>query len=351
MSRPHTALPAQDAAVVARFLRAVCKSQGDMLAAARYAEVHADAGTAAVCKALVNPLTTGTSPALQSFSNALVACLRPLTLVGRAGGFRAATFNTRLIAGATKATGAFVAEGAPAPATSMAFGAAALLEPRKVVSLIVVTAEVVRMAVAGSDTMLVAEALRGVAEAVDKHFIDPSYGATLAAPGAITHDNTLESGGVTVAAIDDDLRRAVHALTSTGHELASAFWAMTPEVAARLAGMRGTGGSPAFPGVGARGGELLGLPVYPTGACIAGGSPTESFVALVEAGDVWIASDAPTLELATHATVQLDDAPASGAQQLISLWPAGLVGLLARQFVAWAPAHTGAAVAIRSVNY
>ena len=65
-------------------------------------------------------------------------------------------------------------------------------------------------------------------------------------------------------------------------------------------------------------------------------STTRPVVAIKETGD---------------AAVQMNDAPSAGAQQMVSLWQHGLVGIRGLRFVNWQRRRSGAVAVLRSVAY
>ena len=115
--------------------------------------------------------------------------------------------------------------------------------------------------------------------------------------------------------------------------------------------MRGTDGSPAFPGMGARGGELLGIPALTGGSIASPGSPTEGLIVLLDQDAILLAdTDEATLGVSRDASLQMSDTPEPGAAQLVSCWQYNLAALRAERIISWATRRPGAAVTITGVN-
>ena len=160
------------------------------------------------------------------------------------------------------------------------------------------------------------------------------------------------SSGSDIASIDHDLGLMIGSLVAAECPLSTACWIMSPITATALALRRGTDGAPAYPQVTARGGFLIGLPVLVSTVCAASGSPGERFIALVEQSEILVADDGGgDVQLATRAALQMNDAPAAGAAQLVSLWSSDMVGLRLLRYVNWARRRTGAACVLRDVTY
>lgn len=137
-------------------------------------------------------------------------------------------------------------------------------------------------------------------------------------------------------------------------DLTAAHWIVHPRTATALSLMRGSGGAPAFPNINARGGgTLLGLPVVVSGnVSVIAGSPDETSIFLIDADGVALADDnAADFEVARHASIVMDDAPEAGAQQLLSLWQAGLAALRAQRWINWKVRRPSIAAVLSGVTY
>ena len=57
------------------------------------------------------------------------------------------------------------------------------------------------------------------------------------------------------------------------------------------------------------------------------------------------------VHLTTEASLQMNDSPSAGAQQQVSLWQMGLVGVKCTRIVNWAVRRPAAVATLRSVLY
>jgi HK97 family phage major capsid protein len=219
---------------------------------------------------------------------------------------------------------------------------------------VVLADEVVRLISTASNDLFATDAASALQSALDVAFIDPSYGGVAdISPPSITHGATrLTSGGATLAAVDADLKSMVDTLTTASMTLQSAAWIFHPRSATSLAFLRGSGGAPAFPGITAKGGTLLGIPVVTSEACSSAGSPGQRFAALVEASEILYADDNRTaIEYSGTATLQMNDAPSTGAQPQVSLWQQNLLAIKTTKFASWAPRRSGAVAVLESLSW
>lgn len=346
----------------ARYVRALAVAKGDPLSAQAYADGRGRAWystpeVANALKALTGPVGTDDYTAAQrAVWRDFAEFLRPRTVVGRLQGIRRVPFKVRMIA-AGQGTGAgWVGEEAPIPVSAMDLtDGGEQLFALKSGGIAVVTMELVRNSDPVADGVVAADVGRAIAAAMDLAFIDPANGGTTdVKPPSVTHGATsFESSGTSVAAIDGDLKLMLQVLTDAELDLATAAWVMHPTTAASLALKRGTNNeSQAFAGMTARGGTLLGLPVITSTACAATGSPGERFIALVEASEILLADDGESeLTITGDASLQMNDAPSAGAQQLVSLWQNGLVGIRGLRFMNWKRRRSAAVAVLRSVGY
>lgn len=338
---------------VARFVKALTRARGDVLAAQAFCEGQGWTTTAAVCRTLVDPLSQAlVDQGLAPVANDLAAVLRPLTIIGRLTGTRRVPFNCRLLTQDVGGSGDWVAEGQPVPVSAAGIDAAIRLDARKVAAIRVITSELAHTMTTGSDQLIATDIAGSLVQAMDLAFADPANGGTSGKPASILNTATsFSSSGSTTAAIGADLKRMLDTLTAADCSLTTASWIMHPATASYLALLRDSGG-PAFPGVTARGGFLLGLPVLTSTSITASGSPGERYIGLIEASEVAIADDGlATVELASHAALQMSDAPSGGATSLVSLWQLGLVGIKGTRYMNWSRRRDGAAAVLRDVTY
>jgi hypothetical protein len=343
-----------------RFYRALAIAKGDPIAALAFAEGSEwhlrSPEVVTALKALSGALSqTDLAAGLSGVNRDFAEFLRPRTLVGRMQ-LRRVPFRTRLIRVDEGSGAAWRGEGAPIPISRLSLSAQEreALEPLTVGDIGVFTLELAKQSNPVADGVIAADVAARIVQAIDLAFIDPANGGEdNVRPESISHGaQSFESRGTSVDAIDADLADMLGVLTGANLALESAAWIMAPATATSLALKRNTDGARAFPDVTARGGMLLGLPVLTSNACTASGSPGERFVVLAEANEIALADDGESaLDVSGEAALQLDDAPSSGAQQLVSLWANGLVGVRGMRMLNWRRRRDGAVAVMRSVAY
>lgn len=344
----------------ARYAKALAVARGDHGAALAYASAQnwrATPHVAAALKAAVEitgseDFLAGTMPA--PLSDDFLEAVRPLSLVDRIAGWHTVPLNTSILAVSGTATATFVGPASPKPVSRFTLERVSVL-PYKVVALCVVTQELLRSSSPAAEMALGREMTRALSEATDRAFIDPHAGPIAdTTPGSISFGaTTISSSGSSLAQISSDLGTMITLFSSGRDEaLMRAVWILSPVTAAYLSLLRGSGGAPAFPDIGPRGGLLLGMPVYVSGAAYSSGSPGESAIILADPAQTLVGDPGSvSVQIATHASLQIDDAPASGAQQLLSLWQSDLVGILCERWLGWQRGSDSAVVVLENVTY
>jgi HK97 family phage major capsid protein len=282
----------------------------------------------------------------------LVELMRSASVLGRLQGLRRAPFNTRVMVQVAGSQGAFVAEGRPSPITSQGF-ATTQLWPAKFQTTIVFTQELIRAWSQSSEDQVRTDMIDGATAGLDRAFLDPSIGPTLTTPGSITHGVTpAVSTGSTVAAITFDLKARMQQQIGFGNDLAVSVWVMSPRTALHISTLRTTDGQLAFPGLSVLGGTLLGLPVLVSSAVALTGSPTDSYIALINPKRILLADDGLlTLDVTGTAAVQLNDAPSPGDQPLASLWQLGMTAVRLTRYINWSRASDDAVSLLGDVQF
>jgi hypothetical protein len=349
MSEPLQTLKPEN--LLAPLIRTIAITKGDWVHAEAFAEGRGWHHVAKVCKAAVTPSTYDeVGAAMRPFDDALATLIRPLAVAPRLTLRRVpvATSVRRLTSGATAS---FAEEGKPFAMSKESFDSAIRLDPFKLISGIVVTSESLHAIGRDANALLAGDVAASVAEAFDKRFLDPAFAESAASPASITNGATrYTSSGSTVAALDADFQKMIRALVSGKNTLETAAWIMNPVTAAVLAMTRGSGGAPAYPNVSTKGGELLGIPVVTSGAITPAGSPSESYIVLLEGSKVAIAEGLTMIDISTNAAVQMSDTPSSSASQLVSLWENNLAGIKATKYCNWSAA-SGSVVVLENVQF
>lgn len=351
--------------VFARYIKALAIARGDILGAQAYAEgqnswnIETPAVVAGF-KAAVSAMGTGDSAGtlIHPVAVDFAEYLRPLTIIGRLK-LRRAPFLTRLVLETSGTTAAWVGEVWQIPATSAAFSfvgssGTVSIQPTKVATLVALTSELVKLSRPSADALIAADVGRACATALDVGFIDPSNsGIPSVRPASVTYGApSFVSGGAGLAEVDADLQLLVGSLTAAEMPFLSASWVMSPKTAAALGALRGSGGAPAYPGLGPTGGSLLGVPVLTSTAA-------RGCIVLLEASEILLADDGEAaIDYSEEASVQLSDTPNptggptdSLGSPMVSLWENNLVGIRAARYANWVRRHPGAAAVLTGVAF
>lgn len=284
-----------------------------------------------------------------------VGALRQATVLGKLRGLRRVPFNVRALVQTTGSEARFVDEGQPAPVAALGF-AAVQLAWAKLQTILVFTSELTRFWSAASESQVGGDMVDGVGSGMDKAFLgDPAAIPAGFAPASILHHvaPVRASSGSSVAAITDDVKVLLATQINAGNDLSNSVIVMSPRSALHISTLRDSSGQLAFPTMNVVGtGAMFGLPVLVSGGVALAGSPTDSYIAVLNPKRILIADDGlATLDYSRHAAVQLNDQPSSGGQALSDLWSQGLVGLKISRYVNWARADDSAVSWLSDVQY
>lgn len=343
----------------ARFLKSLAVCGGDVVAAVGYAEQRIrEWGDYSVVKALreksaVGGLDVG-SVGSSDIQADLLAAVRPLTLAGRMP-LRRVPSKVWMLTQLTGSVARWIGEGA-ARRLSAGVYAREFLRPKRVAALTVASSEHLQNATVDGDTALLADLVAACVQALDLAFITRGNAGDDATPAAVTAGVTpIASLGDTIADLDESLRLAVAALVAAGSNLTAAHWAMSPQLAAAMSLARGSGGAPAYPGIGALGGQLCGLPVL-TSTVVEHDSDGASDVALVDASQVSFAEEPPELRTSGDVSLEMDTAPTgdsttpgAASQNRVNLFQTDSVALLAGFRANWKLRRPGCVQVISGV--
>ncbi|ANK84169.1 phage capsid family protein [Rhizobium sp. N1314] len=243
------------------------------------------------------------------------------SIVGRMAGLRRMPLLTRSISVVGGSTAHWVGEGKPKPVSALVFGDA-LLPSRKIIALCVCTRELLESSDPAAEGVIKTDLVRAVADALDSAFIDPSNaGIADVVPASITNSVTQSA----------DLEALV---SDFAGDLSAAVFVMNPATAVSLS-------SADRPNIGARGGELSGVPV------ITSRNVAEGNIVLADPTGIALGEGSADLRVTTEATVEMldngltQDATEGTGTSLVSLWQTNAAGLLAERAINWAVARPG----------
>lgn len=274
----------------------------------------------------------------QNMVSEFIEFLRPRTIIGRLPRLRRVPFNIRIPRQTAGTSGTFVGEGLPTPVQKASFDSLNLTWA-KASTIAVLTQELVMMSNPSAEALVRNDLAAGISAFLDRRFIDPSFaGVANVSPASISNGVTSrQASGATLAAIDQDVAYVLGQAANAELGLESAVWLMSPAMAIQLGTIRTQYGDLAFPDLGVSGGTFKGLPVIVSNSVASSGSPGEQQIFLVVQDEVLLADDGQMLlDMSTEASVQMNDAPSPGAQQLVSLWQNGMVGLKCDRWINWA---------------
>lgn len=286
-------------------------------------EITKDVSHATTADGLDSSSTTGL------IDRELFRALRERALMFRLRGTRRTGFRVRSISVAhSKAV--FVGEGSPIPVLQPQISNAGL-EPSKIASLSVWTLEALREA-PGLEELVFNDLVRATADAMDDAMFDPLNDGSGIAPASLTN------GATAIAASADFANDLADLLDAFPGNLAGSYFVTTPRVGAGLSGV------PSGRDVGARGGELAGIPVLTSP-----GAP-DGMLTLVDPSSVMTAWDELTeIQTSEAGTVEMLDSgfvqdPSSGTGALlVPLWQSNLRAIRSLTRAAWKPARPAAA--------
>ncbi|MGE0875666.1 MAG: phage major capsid protein [Burkholderiales bacterium] len=262
--------------------------------------------------------------------------------------FLRAPFLTKTICDVTPGAASWVAEGQPIPMSSLSLTATDALEPKRVSALVPVTEELLQSWTPAVEANLSDLVSRVVRYTIDRSLLDPDSSVTAARPASLTFGLTpTQSTGSSAAQALADIAALLDVVLTDTQDTARVVIVMSPKTALHLSQLLTTGNTFAFPHLGARGGEIFGVPVIVSPAAGALGSPAANVVAAIDAARIVVADDGLMLAAASDtASLSFTDAPA-GAESQVSLFQTGTSALRVTLFknfvranstaVAWFP--------------
>jgi len=280
---------------------------------------------------------------LPGYASEFLELVRPASVVGRMRGFRRVPFRVKFTRQTSGATAGWVGEFKPIPVGKLDMSTETF-EHSKVAGIIVISKELARSADPAAEPLIQRDIVAAVAKFTDEQFLDPAVAETGVHPASVTHGATeVVSSGNGADAIAADLKALVAAVVGSGALLTAPYFVMKPSTALHLATLEGTNGK-VFPNVNVMGGDIWGIPVLVSGN--AGDQIT-----LVDAAELMLADGDVQLDTAEEAALQMDDAPADGAVQLVSLFQTNSIAIRAIRTIRWRMRNPGAVAYLSGVTY
>lgn len=284
---------------------------------------------AAIAKAAVNPARTSDAGWAGNLAEAELAdfwgIVEQKAIAFRIGA-RLLPPNVR-VGGATVGASAYwVVEGQHVPLSRMTLGNLTSLEPLKVVSAAVFTKETFQFSNLASDEFILRELLRATVAAADSAFIDPANsGVSGSKPASVTNGVTaLAASGDTQALVAYDLREWIQDFSGN---LDTAVIVCRPELAVAINSFE-------HPLIGARGGELLQIPVIASRSVPA---PAGGHLLILIDGDrIALTTDGAEITTSTEGTVVMADDASGATANHVSLWQSDSIGVKVTRHLNWA---------------
>lgn len=330
-----------------RYAIAILNTKGNPYEATQYArnrwgdqagEVELLLKAASAAGSTTDATWAGPLAVTQPLINEFLELLRPATLIGKIPNFRRVPFNISVPSQTAGGTYQWVGQGVAKPVGTLAF-ATVTLGIAKAAGIIVLTQELVKISSPSAEETVRQDMTGGMAQYLDTQFIDPTVAAVAnVSPGSVTNGTTpLTTAGTTPDNARTDLKALVSSFVTANLSTANAVFVMSEANAFALGSSLNALGQPLFPGIGAAGGSIFGIPVVTSQ--VAG-----TTVALIDARGILMADDGGlTIDMSTEASVQMDsapDAPPTATTVMVSLWQSNLVGLKAERFINWKRGRT-----------
>lgn len=340
-----------------RLVKSILLAKGDLLASRAYAEAQAWHDTPQVALELKAAVSALSNPSALSYasgiSGAFLELVRARSILGRVTGLRRVPLNVSMLKVSGGPTASWVAQGNPIPISQFSLERDAL-GVFKIGAAIVVTDELMLAAGEVADLAFTSELVRAVAAFEDRSFLDPGQGAVAdTSPGSITAGLTpIASTGSSADQVRADIAKLFATFDAADGAFDSAVIAMHPRTAVYMGQLTTTNGGLLYPRLGARGGDVLGVPVLVSSACELVNSPGEAFAAMFDPTQVLFGeTEDVAIDVATYAALTLDDAPGAGAQSLVSLWENGLRALKLVREVSWKLTSGSGAAVLTEITY
>lgn len=290
----------------------------------------------------------------ENLASEFIELLRPATIVGRIGNLRRVPFNVKMPRQTGGSTVGWVGQGAPKPVSEMAFDSVSL-GFSKISGIVVLTEELVRFSSPAAEGVVRSDLIETISKFQDEQFIDPAVAASpnVSPASPLNGVAAVTSTGATVAAVTTDVQTLMQKFVTANISLLGGVFVMNPRTALALSMLRTSQDIFAFPNITVNGGTFFGLPVITSNnVAIAGTTGNPTIIALLAPQEILFADDgAVNIDVSREASLQMDSAPAAGAQALVSLWQNNLVGLRAERFVNYLKRRAAAANYISGVTY
>ena len=265
------------------------------------------------------------------------ALVRERSLIGRIEGLRRIPLRTRIVTEASGFGAAWVGEGAAVPVSDALYEEGDPLPALKVSSLAIFTNELLTSLDPAAELLIRDGMVKAAVEAIDLSFLDPTNsGVANVKPASITNGVTAENS------TDDGLQDVRNLVDHFTGDLEQAIIIGTPQTFAKLH-------DPIMvPGIGVRGGEVLGIPALPS-------KQAGDDLILVDPTGIAIGEGEMELRVATQASIQMADNPTMNAVEptgaaTVSLWQCNSTAIMAEKYLNWEVARPGSVAVVTGID-
>lgn len=283
-----------------------------------------------------------------------VGLVNARAVLGRLGRARRVPLVDGVALAVSGASFDWIPEGGPTPVGRTAWQKTSL-PARRAGGVIALTRELLTTVSPDAEAAVQRQIVDGLVAFLDRAFLDPDYTAT---PGlrpasltasAIANGALVPPSGEDADAARADLANLVGTAAREWGTLDGAVLIMSDAQAAALAFLLNPAGGAAFPGLGAAGGELAGVPVLASAAA-------GDHITILHAPSLLLADGGGVeMDAAHHATLQMGAPTISSAgpvpAELVSLWQTNALGLRVQRLVNWELVRGDGAIAIVGAGY
>jgi hypothetical protein len=270
---------------------------------------------------------------------AFIEMVRARSLIGKiaaVSGFYKLPALTPTLRQTSPTVASWVGQGNPIASTASSFERI-VNDPLKLGAILPVTQEVLRGVGADFESALSADLVRAVAALEGVTFIDPANaGVPDESPASVLF------GIPPIVATVSPIADLTALVASFAGDLETAVFVLNPATAIALS-------AAGFDGIGARGGELLGLPAV-TSSAVPYSEATGGLIALIDPRKILLSDQGITFDKSDQSLVQIGE-DSSGEPQYLSLWANGLSAIKVVRQLSWQVVQPGCATYLSEVKW
>jgi len=278
-----------------------------------------------------------------ALADSFLELLRPATILGRIPNLRKVPFNVGVPQQTAAGSYGWTGQGAPTTVTKADF-ATITLGVAKTSGIIVVTEELAKLSLPGSETVLRDELIQGMARFLDLQFVDETVAAVAnVSPASILNGTVaIVSSGTSQANAATDLEALLTAFVTANANVESMVLLMKPANAIALARATNT------PTLGLRGGSIYGVPV------VCSNNVGDRLIAIDAQGILYADDNGVEIDASRNAVVQMDgtpDNPGTASTVMVSMYQQNFVSFRGVRWINWKRAALSSAKFVSGAAY